>query len=380
MTQLSKELQKRLSHQDTLACRRTLRRPEGIDFSSNNYLGFCHDPVFLKTVQACVSTVPAGASGSRLLRGNLEIYDKVEKELAQFCGAESSLIFATGYQANVGVLSALLKPGDCVFSDQHNHASIIDGIKLSGAKKEIFSHLDCVDLREKLIQRRLEPGLKVIVTESYFGMDGDFAPLQRLSELAEEFSALLIVDEAHATGIWGDRKRNLGAGLVQSQGLSQKVFATIHPAGKALGVGGAWVCGSSQLRDYLINFSRPFIFSTAPLPMTAVFIQAAVSYWKEVGQHRALELLEKSEIFSAQLRQKGFYLNSAVNGPIIPIVIGDNQKSLNLANALQSLGYDIRAIRPPAVPVNQSRLRLTLHWENSKADLEKLVCDLYENL
>ena len=200
--------------------------------------------------------VPLGASGSRLLRGDLDLFEVIEQRLANFCGNESALLFPSGYQANVGLLSALLSEKDIVFSDRLNHASIIDGIRLSRARKIVFPHNDLNALERGLEAAENQGGLRVIVTESLFSMEGDFSPLRALALLARKQGACLVVDESHATGLYGDFEKNRGGGRVQMLGLGAEVLATVHTGGKALGVGGAWVCGSRLLRDYLINFSR----------------------------------------------------------------------------------------------------------------------------
>ena len=369
-----KVLEKRLLLADAEGTRRSLRLRQGADFSSNDYLGFAEDPALRERIN--LRDAPVGAAGSRLLRGHLELFEEVEQMLADFTGSQAALIFQSGYQANVGLLSALLRPGDTVFSDQNNHASIIDGIRLSGAEKEIYRHGDLEHLSELLKDSHQNSNhLKVIVTESLFGMDGDIAPLAELADLAEKSGALLIVDEAHATGLWGTFEAHRGAGLVQAMGLSKKVFATIHPAGKALGVGGAWVCGSSLLKDYLINFCRAFIFSTAPSPWLALLLKNSVEYWKQVGQERAIRVLARSADLS-----KKWGLDGGVKGPILPVILGSNERAIRVARNLQAKGLDVRAIRPPTVPQGTARLRVTLHWRNSDEEIKILTQAVLQEL
>ncbi len=393
MRAFSEILQSRLEVSDKNSCRRHLLQRTGLDLCSNDYLGFSQDPelhrLFMEKIQDLGSSdfnsVPLGAAGSRLLRGQLKVFEETEELLAGFCGREAATLFPSGYQANVGLLSSLLRPEDVIFSDQFNHASIIDGIRLSGARKKIYPHLDAQALRSLLELDALYSGknenhqkyLKIIVTESLFSMDGDLAPLNSYVELAEEFSALLIVDEAHATGLWGSQSREdrQGGGWVQSLGLSQRVFATVHPAGKALGVGGAWVSGSAELKEYLVNFSRSFIYSTAPIPLLAILLQTAIYYWKQVGHERAKIVLERSQYLQNALSQEvgQRVCIPRVPGLIVPVLIGGNSESLALAQRLQELGFDVRAIRPPTVPEGSARLRLTVHWNQSKEDLDRLV-------
>lgn len=394
MKEFSSILNQRLKDLDGHSGRRFLKLRRGIDFCSNDYLGFSQDDKLLTSFGSQISEISVGSTGSRLLRGHLEVFERVEALLAEFCGRETALIFPSGYQANLGLLSAVLRPGDIVYSDQYNHASLIDGIRLSGAHKEIFPHLDFRSLRRALEKRAsgisAQDSLRVIVTESLFGMDGDRAPLVELANLAEEFSALLIVDEAHATGLWGDFESNRGGGLVQSLELCDRVFATVHPAGKAFGVGGAWVCGDAQLRDYLVNFSRPFVFSTAPLPLLPVLLEGVLIRWREEGRFRAQKVFEKTGFFLNLLSKertkgtkKAMEVLTAlpnVTGPIVPIVLGDNAYACTIAESLQAKGFDIRAIRPPTVPEGTSRLRLTLHWDHAESDLKQLVLALVQSL
>jgi len=397
---------------------RKLQLRQGIDLSSNDYLGFAEDSELrsdilfqfknhdsprslhndseksdvLKSKNRSVDEdqvlerfdfYPLGSSGSRLLRGHLALFDEAENYLAEFCGQEDALIFPSGYQANLAVLSCLMKKEDTVFSDQLNHASLIDGIRLSQARKVVYPHNDVQRLKELLKSHslhqkaELKPGQTFIVTESLFGMDGDFAKLRELVELAEEFQAYLIVDEAHATGLWGAFQQNQGGGLVQSLGLTQKVLATLHPGGKALGVGGAWVAGSSELKSYLINFSRPFIFSTAPMPILALSLYQAARYWKSVGIQRAQLVLDHASFLRENLPEKLKHpILNANQGPILPIIVGENSVALKHSQLLKEQGFDIRAIRPPTVPENTARLRITVHFKQTREEIKRLVAHL----
>ncbi len=374
MQRFPDSLSQRLTRLDSTFQRRVLAPRRGIDFSSNDYLGLSQDRVLRERVLLRLRDLEIGSSGSRLLRGQTPLFETVEQNLAQFAGAESALVFPSGYQANLALLSGVLTAEDWVFSDQLNHASLIDGMRLSRAQRVIYPHCDVAALRRSLEEASTQSGLKVIVTESLFGMDGDKAPLAALVDLADEFSALLMVDEAHATGLWGSEGR--GGGLVQAQGLSSRVFATIHTGGKALGVGGAWVCGSNKLRDYLVNFSRPFIFSTAPVPALLVALDEAVDYWTDVGLSRSETLLTHADELRKSLR--GLKLGSMESGPIVPVLLGENERALRVAGQLQGEGFDIRAIRPPTVPEGTARLRLCVHWEHTPELLGKLSDRLVE--
>jgi 8-amino-7-oxononanoate synthase len=368
-------LKSRLATLDEHSLRRSLTPRAGIDLASNDYLGFASDPELSRRFAEGVKGLPTGAAGSRLLRGELEIHEATEKTLADFCGADAALLFPSGYQANIGLLTALLRPGDTVYSDRLNHASIIDGVRLSGARKQIYPHCDVAALRGMLDEDAARTGMKLIVTESLFSMDGDFAPLEALAALTQEFNAQLIVDEAHATGMWGDFKENRGSGLVQMKGLGGNVLATIHTGGKALGAGGAWIASGAELKDYLVNYSRPFIFSTAVTPSLAVLLQTSVNYWREEGRgnKRAATVISRALNFVLKLHQQGILAKGSY---IIPIQLGGNERALRVARVLQSAGFDARAIRPPTVPEGTARLRLTVTWPLSESDIERFVTAL----
>jgi 8-amino-7-oxononanoate synthase len=385
----------RLGQIESEGLRRRLRPASGIDLSSNDYLGFATDPVLGDRLAKALPGLPVGSTGSRLLRGESAILEEVEAGLARFVGRDAAVLFPSGYQANTALLSALLRPGDAVFSDELNHASIIDGIRLGRAKRMIYPHRDHAGLRRVLQRFRqpgASPGLRVIVTESLFSVDGDTAPLMELAGLAEEFSALLIVDEAHATGLFGSG--STGGGLVQALGLSDRVFATVHTGGKALGSGGAWVAGDPNLKDYLANIARPFIFSTAPIPALAVLLNLALDRWREVGEERAHQVLERATTFRNALRTVATDLAEpvpgirepvpgtpgSVAGPILPFVIGDNRRAVRTAARLQRQGFDARAIRPPTVPQGTARLRLTVTWPVAEPTLNRFADALHAAL
>jgi 8-amino-7-oxononanoate synthase len=283
----------------------------------------------------------------------------------------------------VALLSSLLRAGDVVFSDALNHASIIDGLRLGRAERRIYPHADPAGLRRLLEAAARTDGaapLRVIVTESLFSMDGDAAPLAALADLAEEFSALLIVDEAHATGLFGAS----GGGLAQACGLGGRVFATVHTGGKALGVGGAWVAGDQRLKDYLVNFSRPFIFSTAPIPALCVLLRLALDRWRAVGPGRAADLLRRATRLRGRLQRlsagPAAALLEAAAGPILPFVLGDNRRALFVSEELRRRGFDARAIRPPTVADGTARLRLTISWPVAEEIHERFVVALEETL
>src|SRR5882724_5096315 len=256
-------IKQRLDELDQRGLKRELREPSGVDLSSNDFLSLSNHPLVKTRMAQAVQREGTGSTASRLLRGHRETFSDVEKQFATFKQAEQSLYFGSGYAANIGVLSTFPERGDVVFSDRLNHASIIDGLRLSAAERKIFNHCD-VDPSPDLLNDD-STGQRFIVTESLFGMDGDKAPLCEYAKLCEETGAVLIIDEAHAVGIFGQR----GSGLIEAMGLDHAKIISINPAGKALGVGGAFVAGSESAVDYLIQRARTFIFSTAPPPAMA---------------------------------------------------------------------------------------------------------------
>ncbi|MBN2369825.1 MAG: 8-amino-7-oxononanoate synthase [Vicinamibacteria bacterium] len=352
----------RLSDQGLL---RRLRLPRGVDLVSNDYLGLAAHPLLVDRMAGALREVGAGAAGSRLLRGHHAVFDEIEARLAEFTGAESSLVFSSGYSANLGLLTTLLTSDDLVLSDERNHASLIDGIRLSGARKRIYPHQDLNAL--DLALRKPRSGRAVIVTESVFSMDGDLTPIDEIVALAERHDALVVVDEAHATGLYGAR----GSGRVEELGLRERVLATIHTGGKALGSGGAWVSGPGTLRDMLINRARSFVFSTAPIPVLAAALDAAIDLVRDEPDRRA-EVHRKSALLRESLIREGIPV-SRERSPIVPIIVGGNDASVALQEGLGDSGFDARAVRPPAVPPGAARLRVTVRYPLPEADLLRFV-------
>jgi len=303
-----------------------------------------------------------GSTGSRLLAGNYELIEKVEALIATFHQSESALIFNAGYDANIGLLSSVAQKGDTILYDFLSHASIRDGIKLSAAQSFAFLHNDIVDLERRLQQAS---GTVFVVTESVFSMDGDMCPLQEMTALCQQYQAHLIVDEAHATGVIGAK----GEGLVQYLGLQANVFARVHTFGKACGCHGAVVLGSSLLRDYLINFARSFIYSTALPPHAVAAIEKSYQTFPLMVAERAhLQIL--IEYFQASAIG---YEKLASQTPIQAVIVPSNDAVKELANKLQDAGFDIRPILYPTVPKGKERLRIVLHSFNTVEEVEKLV-------
>src|SRR5258707_15340931 len=348
--------------------RRNLAEIHGVNFCSNDYLGLAEHPgLRAEVAQAVRLSEKVGGTGSRLLSGQTEEWRDLEDEFAKFAGTESTLFFTTGYAANVGLLSSLVGKDDVVFSDERNHASLIDGMRLSGARKVIYPHLNLNALEDAL---RLPTGpthRRVIVTESVFSMDGDIAPLVELANLAEKYNAALILDEAHATGVHGPA----GHGLAVAAGITSKVLAVIHTCGKALGSAGAFVCGPAALKDHLLNQVRTFIFSTALPQYFGAQIKAALHLAEGMDPERA-SLLQHAAMLRAALQSEGFD-TAATASQTVPVVLGHNDATLDAAEHLQREGFAVRGIRPPTVPEGGSRLRLSVPTRISREELLRLV-------
>jgi len=348
--------------------RRTLAVVQGIDFCSNDYLGLAEHPALREAVvRAVENSARVGGTASRLLSGQTDGWRRLEEEFAQFAGTEAALFFSSGYAANVGLLSSLVGPDDVVYSDILNHASLIDGMRLSGARKVIYPHLDLSALENSLRQDDGAPWRRVIVSESVFSMNGDVAPLKEMAALAEQFGAAMIVDEAHATGVYGKG----GCGLAAETGILPHVLATIHTCGKALASAGAFVCGPAVMKDHLINHARTFIFSTALPPYFAEQISAALNLAIGMDMERQT-LLKRADALNTALRRAGFDTGGSAS-QIVPVILGSNEDTVQAAEQLQREEFAVRAIRPPTVPLGRARLRLSLTARIAEEDLARLV-------
>jgi 8-amino-7-oxononanoate synthase len=366
--QFEERVRQRLAELEAEGLHRTLQPPSGIDFSSNDYLGLSRHPALLRSMAQAVLEDGCGSTGSRLLRGERPSFSAIEKRFSAFKGMEASLYFGTGYAANIGVLTSFVERHDSVFSDAQNHASIMDGIRLSRAKRVKFRHCDVDDVARKL--RSPQAGQKFLVTESLFSMDGDFAPLAGYAELCRETDTVLIVDEAHAVGIYGRR----GSGWIEHTGIGGDVFVSVDTAGKALGVSGAFVSGPVWARDYMIQRARPFIFSTAPPPAIAAALDTSLSIIADEPERR-----ERVRDLSATLR--GLLAETGIDtlrseSQIIPILIGENVRATSIAAELQREGFDVRAIRPPAVAAGTARLRVSVNANLDEATLRRFAASL----
>jgi 8-amino-7-oxononanoate synthase len=348
--------------------RRRLAEIRGVDFCSNDYLGLAEHPLLREAVvRAVEKSARVGGTASRLLSGQTEEWRNLEDEFAKFAGTEAALFFGSGYAANMGLVSSLVGTDDVVYSDVLNHASLIDGMRLSGARKLIYPHLDLSALEDELRRETGAPWRRIIVTESVFSMNGDVAPLKEMAALAEKYGAAMIVDEAHATGVQGKG----GHGVAAEAGILAQVLATIHTCGKALGSAGAFVCGPAVIKDHLINHARTFIFSTALPPYFAEQIAAALKLAMGMDSERQM-LLKQASGLNAALRKAGFKTAGSAS-QIVPVVLGSNEDTLQAAEMLQQAGFAVRAVRPPTVPAGKARLRLSLTTRIAEEELERLV-------
>ncbi|SEK89498.1 8-amino-7-oxononanoate synthase [Maribacter orientalis] len=378
MNQLPLKLLNNLANRKKEETFRQLNSINGlIDFLSNDYLGFAtNETLFSKTFQLLLneSVASNGSGGSRLLSGNHKLYTILEPLLATFYKVNSALVFNSGYDANMGLFSALPQRGDLIFYDEFVHASIREGIRMSNAKSYSFSHNDLHSLKEKvdLNSARNENDELVIyvVTESVFSMDGDTPDLKAFSEYTKANGYNLIVDEAHAVGVLGKN----GEGLIPALGLENDVFARTVTFGKGFGCHGAAILGSEDLKDYLVNFAKPFIYTTALTPHTLATIITSHTFFKELGEEPKLKLKENIEFFKKQIssqkiNQLFIPSNTAIQGCIIP----GSKKVKLVSKKLIDKGFNVKAILAPTVPEGQERLRICLHSFNSKEEIGLLI-------
>ncbi len=337
-----------------------------LNLSSNDYLGLAQDPRVIAGAQTAAARWGAGSGASRLVAGHYGLHEAVEQQLAEFKGTEAAVIFSTGYAANLGVISALAGPGDIIFCDRLNHASIYDGVKLAGAKLVRFPHRD-LDRLEKELQKAEGTGRRLIITDSVFSVDGDLADLAGLAVLKERYGAWLMIDEAHATGVLGAR----GAGLAEALGLTSRVDIHMGTFSKALGSLGGYVAGDRRLIDYLHNRARSFIYSTGIAPPVLGAIGAALEIVAREPERRAY-LLKESEKFRRGLKAAGLDTLGS-DTQIIPVLVGENARTLEFAARLRERGLMAVALRPPTVPPGRARVRFSLSAAHSREDLAEAL-------
>lgn len=336
-----------------------------LNFCSNNYLGLADDPRLIQAATDAMQKEGFGSGASRLVCGNLSSHTKLEQKIAAFKGTEAALLFSTGYMANVGIIPALCGHGDMIFSDRLNHASIIDGILLSHAEFKRYPHND-MDILEVML-KAASPGKKLIITDSVFSMDGDVAPLDKIVELAEKYNCMVMVDEAHGLGVLGPN----GKGAAEYFDVGSKIAVQMGTFSKAAGSFGAYVCGSRQLIDYLVNKARSFIYTTGMPPAVAAASVKGIELIESEPQRRK-RLWEHTHYVLGELKYLGFdTLNTTT--PIIPIVVKDPDVCVQFSQKLLEAGIFVSAIRPPTVPAGTSRLRLTLMATHTQEDLKFLI-------
>lgn len=342
-----------------------IRGKDVLLLSSNNYLGLCNDERLKIAAKEAIDRYGVGSGGSRLTTGSYDIHRRLEQVIADFKQTEAAMLFNTGYMANVGTISGIAGKDWVIFSDSLNHASIIDGCRLSGAKTLIYRHADPEGLEEKILRNRSMPGL--VVTDGVFSMDGDIAPVPELAEIAHRFGLLLMVDDAHATGVLGAQ----GGGTSEYFRLQDVVDIQMGTLSKSLAGEGGFVAGKKLLIDYLKNRARSFIFSTAVSPqMVAVSIRSIEIMMQDTSARETL--MENSRWFRQELRQAGFQVPDGIT-PIIPVIIGDALQTLQFSLKLLEKGIQISAVRPPVVAVGTSRLRITLMATHTREDLSFAV-------
>lgn len=342
---------------------------EFIMMASNNYLGLTHDLRVQQAAKYAVEQYGTGSGGARLTSGTFPLFNELELGIADFKHTEQALVFNTGYMANVGTITALMNKNSIIISDELNHASIIDGCRLSGAHIERYKHKD-VEHAEYIL-KNYKSAYKMIITDGVFSMDGDIAPLDKLYELGKEYNALLMVDDAHSTGVLGN-----GRGTAHHFGLTD-VDVQLGTLSKALGSVGGYVAGHKELIEYLVNYSRSFIFSTALSPADIGAALEALTIVK--NEPLVVEQLNENTAYMAnKLQSMGIECDDET--PIFPIIVGDNERALSLAYELELRGIIITAIRPPTVPVGESRLRMTVTAAHSQEQLDYVANTLRDLL
>ena len=369
-------LASQLEELDKLGLRRQLAYIEGsqgpvtvvdgqevILLSSNNYLGLANHPSLKQAAKKALDQFGSGSGASRLISGSMTLHRQLEKKVADLKGTEAALLFPSGYQANLGILSSLVGRDDTIFSDALNHASIIDGCRLSHAAVKVYRHNDMGHLRE-LLSTTSKNGKWLIVTDAVFSMDGDLAPLEKIVSLAKKYQASIMVDEAHSTGVFGPN----GSGLVSELRLQEEIEVQMGTFSKALGSFGAYLAGSQNLVEWILNRARSFIYTTAPPPQIAATSIAALDILRKEPERKIL-LWENAAFLAQGLMDLGYTLGAS-NSPIIPIIIGDPVRTVQLSISLFKKGVFAYAVRPPTVPENTSRLRLVAISSHTKSQLE----------
>jgi 8-amino-7-oxononanoate synthase len=337
-----------------------------INFGANDYLGLAGDERLTSAARAAIEREGWGAGASPLITGRSAMHAELERRLAAFEGAEAAILFPSGFAANAGTAAALVDRGDRIFADEKNHASLIDGCRLSRADVHVYRHCDTANLGE-LLSKHHDCRRRLIVTDSLFSMDGDSAPLRKIAAIANRHECMLLVDEAHATGVFGDG----GRGVCEDLGVEDRVHIRVGTLSKALGCSGGFVAGSENLIRWLVNRARPYVFSTAPPAANAAAALAALDI-VECEPQRRIALLASAAALRSQLERKGWNIGRS-ESQIIPIILGDANRTMQLSNRLREQGIFVPGIRPPSVPAGESLLRISLSYNHTSAQLEQLV-------
>jgi len=360
LMKLEQRIHTELEKKEAVNALRTLENKNlPIDFCSNDYLGFAQ--------QEINSTAKSGSTGSRLISGEFSELSRVEDQISKLCKSESALIFSSGYTANVGLISSVIKRNDVVLFDQYVHASIREGLQLCNADSQKFKHNDLEDLESKLSKLEASNSIVFIVVESIYSMDGDGPDLEKLVAISNRYNAHLIVDEAHSFGICGEN----GCGLIADLNLQESVFARIITFGKALGAEGAAVLGNNSLRAYLINFSKPFIYSTGVSPLKVAVLETKLDCLNEIEEKQQYCKLLKQKTIKAL--EDEFCLTFGTHGNIIGVCIPGNEKVKNASTYLEKQGIDARPILSPTVPMGSERIRICIHAFNTISEIELLI-------
>ena len=362
-----KNLRRRLRLQDSRhSARIVFEGKDVLNFCSNNYLGLADDERLCQAAREAMDNQGFGSGASRLVCGNMKAHRELENRIAQFKGTEAALTFSTGYMANVGIISSLFGRGDIIFSDKLNHASIIDGIILSQAEFKRYPHQDMQAL-EDMLKSTIGFKKRAIITDSVFSMDGDLAPLDHIVMLAEKYGCSLMIDEAHALGVMGDR----GKGLAEHFHLDDKIDIQMGTFSKAVGSFGAYCCGSKNLIEFLVNKARSFIYTTGLPPAVSAASAKALEIIENEPQLRQ-KLWDNTFFIQRRVKELGFNTLGSET-PIIPLLTGDPVLAVEFSKRLLEEGILINAIRPPTVPQNTARLRLTVMATHTRKDLEYLL-------
>lgn len=340
-----------------------------INFGSNDYLGLAADPRLSRAVADALGREGWGSGASPLVTGHGATHQQLEKRLAEFEGTEAALLFTSGFAANAGTIAALVGPGDAVYCDRKNHASLFDGCRLSRADVRVYPHGDCTRLKSLLAESQ-KYRRRLIVTDSLFSMDGDLAPLPELAELAERYAAMLMVDEAHATGVFGEN----GRGVSEHFGVESRVHVRIGTLSKALGCVGGFAAGSRSLVEWLVNRARPYVFSTAGPAAASAAALAALDIVCEEPERRR-QLLARADALREDLIRRGWNIGLSVS-QIIPLIVGDPERAIQLSTTLREHGLFVPAIRPPTVPEGEACLRISLTAGHTDAMIDTLLTAL----